>query len=296
MIKNLGNGVGGAVDSVNGQTGEVVLAKSDVGLGNVDNTSDAGKPVSTATQTALDSKQPLDADLTAIAGLTPSVDDILQYKGSAWANRTIAQVKTDLTALASAWTFNGASVGVNSVTIGGNGLGTNAALILASTAPCLMWDDTDATSNGRRWNVRATGANMIFEAINSADAGQKQYLNVARTSGASDITAIIYGNSTDLPTHSFRGEIIAGVAGKGVSVKEGSNARMGVATLVAGTVPVSNSSVTANTRIFAFSQSDGGTLGSLRCSARTAGTSFTITSSSALDTSVVAWLLVEPGP
>ena len=32
------------------------LAKSDVGLGNVDNTSDANKPISTATQTALDAK------------------------------------------------------------------------------------------------------------------------------------------------------------------------------------------------------------------------------------------------
>ena len=35
------------------------LAKADVGLGNVDNTSDAGKPVSTATQTALNAKAPL---------------------------------------------------------------------------------------------------------------------------------------------------------------------------------------------------------------------------------------------
>lgn len=34
------------------------LTKSSVGLGNVDNTSDANKPISTATQTALDGKQP----------------------------------------------------------------------------------------------------------------------------------------------------------------------------------------------------------------------------------------------
>lgn len=50
---------GGAVDSVNGQTGVVVLSKSDVGLGNADNTSDVNKPVSTATQTALDLKADL---------------------------------------------------------------------------------------------------------------------------------------------------------------------------------------------------------------------------------------------
>jgi hypothetical protein len=47
-----------AVASVNGYTGTVTLAKSDVGLGSVDNTSDAGKPISTATQTALDAKEP----------------------------------------------------------------------------------------------------------------------------------------------------------------------------------------------------------------------------------------------
>lgn len=35
----------------------VTLTKADVGLGNVDNTSDANKPISTATQTALNGKQ-----------------------------------------------------------------------------------------------------------------------------------------------------------------------------------------------------------------------------------------------
>lgn len=53
------NGGASGVASVNGRTGAVTLAKSDVGLANVDNTSDASKPVSTATQTALDAKAPL---------------------------------------------------------------------------------------------------------------------------------------------------------------------------------------------------------------------------------------------
>ena len=47
------------VTSVAGKTGVVTLAKADVGLGNVDNTSDASKPVSTAQQAALDAKAPL---------------------------------------------------------------------------------------------------------------------------------------------------------------------------------------------------------------------------------------------
>lgn len=45
-----------AVATVAGRTGNVVLTKNDVGLNNVDNTSDANKPVSTAQQTALNLK------------------------------------------------------------------------------------------------------------------------------------------------------------------------------------------------------------------------------------------------
>jgi len=68
----------------------------------------------------------------------------------------------------------------------------------------------------------------------------------------------------------------------------------GVATLVAGTVTVSDTSITANTRIFLTGQNTNGTPGWLRVSARSAGASFTITSSSGSDTSTVAYLLVEP--
>lgn len=47
------------------------LTKTSVGLGNVDNTSDADKPISTATQTALDAKQDV-ANLVTAFGTTPS--------------------------------------------------------------------------------------------------------------------------------------------------------------------------------------------------------------------------------
>jgi len=49
------------IKTIEGQSllgsGNIDLSKSDVGLGNVDNTSDANKPISTATQTALNAKQ-----------------------------------------------------------------------------------------------------------------------------------------------------------------------------------------------------------------------------------------------
>lgn len=85
-----------------------------------------------------------------------------------------------------------------------------------------------------------------------------------------------------------------GTAGGGVAIKEGADATMGAATLVAGAATVATAKVTANSRIFVTSQADGGTPGFLRVSARAAGTSFTITSSSGTDTSTVAWILVEP--
>jgi len=49
-----------------------------------------------ADDTDLANKQPIDSDLTTIAGLTPANDDIIQRKSGAWANRTPAQLKTDL--------------------------------------------------------------------------------------------------------------------------------------------------------------------------------------------------------
>jgi endosialidase-like protein len=52
----------GPVTSVAGKTGAVTLSKSNVGLGNVNNTSDAAKPISTATQTALNGKASLSGD------------------------------------------------------------------------------------------------------------------------------------------------------------------------------------------------------------------------------------------
>jgi hypothetical protein len=84
-------------------------------------------------------------------------------------------------------------------------------------------------------------------------------------------------------------------AGKGLQVKEGSNARLGTATLSGGTVTVSNTSVTASTRILLTVQSLGTVAApkAVAVTARVNGTSFTITSADATDTSVVAWHLVE---
>lgn len=81
-----------------------------------------------------------------------------------------------------------------------------------------------------------------------------------------------------------------------LSVVEGTNAKMGIATLLQGTVTVQTTQVTADSRIFLTcqAQTTDGPPGFLRVSTRTAGESFVIRSSSNTDRSQVAWLIVEP--
>lgn len=90
---------------------------------------------------------------------------------------------------------------------------------------------------------------------------------------------------------------LALAAGAGFRIAEsGAGAKQGIATLVAGAAVVNTTAVAANSRIFLTAQTTGGTPGALRVSARTAGASFTITSTSGSDTSAVAWHIFDPAP
>lgn len=88
-----------AVSSVNGKTGVVVVNKADVGLSNVDNTSDANKPISAAVQTALNGKQPTGNYLTGItASQVNTALGYTAYNGSANPNGYLnqASVRTSI--------------------------------------------------------------------------------------------------------------------------------------------------------------------------------------------------------
>ena len=68
------------------------ITKSDVGLANVDNTTDAGKPVSTATQTALDLKAPLASPTFTgtVAGITSTMVGLGNVDNTSDANKPVS--------------------------------------------------------------------------------------------------------------------------------------------------------------------------------------------------------------
>lgn len=92
---------------------------------------------------------------------------------------------------------------------------------------------------------------------------------------------------------STAGDVIISTAGKGLQIKGGSNAKIGTSVLVGGTVTVSTIAVTANSVVFLTVQVAGGTTGNLSIGTVTAGTSFVINSTSAIDTSTVGWVIIE---
>jgi hypothetical protein len=125
------------------------------------------------------------------------------------------------------------------------------------------------------------------------DNSDSDSLKISNGDGVGTSDALSITNST-LNVSVVAGNLAVSTAGKGLQIKEGSNAKMGTATLVAGTVTVNTTAVTANSRIFLTHQNNSGTVGFVTVSARTAATSFTILSSNAADTSSIAWMLVEP--
>lgn len=93
---------GGVVTGVKGDAettyrlGQVNITKANIGLGNVENTSDANKPISTATQAALDLK----ADLTAIANfITKSVNDLTYYYNKTEIDGKITTINNNISAI-----------------------------------------------------------------------------------------------------------------------------------------------------------------------------------------------------
>lgn len=158
----------------------------------------------------------------------------------------------------------------------------DAALAAKGLTPALALQETDGPTN-RKYFKWVSSAGIVQLRRMQDDGSAHTILLSAKDVGGLD--TIDVPHNLDIST-----------AGKGLRVKEGSNAKQGTATLAAGTVTVSNTSVTANSRIFLTIQSLGtvSVAKPIAVTARTAGTSFTITSADNTDTSVVAYEIFEP--
>ncbi len=154
--------------------------------------------------------------------------------------------------------------------------------IIEGVTPALVHWETDQAADTKGWMFGPSGGELIRRTLND-DGTTGTIFERATRSGS--VPAQLRWVAVDV------GPV---TAGKGFFCAEGSNAKMGTATLVGGTVTVSTTAVTATSRIFLTIQTNGGTVGTPYISARVAATSFTITSTSGTDTSTLAWILIEP--
>lgn len=132
-------------------------------------------------------------------------------------------------------------------------------------------------------------ANVAFSITDSTNAS---WLSITRHGAINTIQAIATQNKMSAGL----GLDITGI-GHGVAVAEGTNGMQGAVTLSGGTATVANTNVNGFSRIMLTAQALGTvtTPQALAVTARTNGTSFTITSASASDTSVVAYEIFQPG-
>lgn len=225
----------------------------------------------------------------------------------------------DTPSFATSVTITGASGGLFLPDAGGDHTGKlvmqqNVGSNLTFTLPWNVNATFAATNIGQSWTagqsfytgnlkVNDTGNSHAYAFVSAGDDAANRNITIPLLSQNATFSFIdfaqtwsaIQTHSADIITSGATTDIIIGTAGGGLQVKEGSNATCGVATLSAGTVTVSTTKVTANSRIFLTGQNTSGTIGELTVSARNAAQDFTITGL-ATDTRDVAWFIVEPAP
>jgi hypothetical protein len=145
--------------------------------------------------------------------------------------------------------------------------------------------DTDTTIHATHHDTDGPGTNLVLRSgLSGSASASGSHVRIAVPTIGSSFTAVadmvrVDGNGFGLPA-------------------TGANARVGVATLTAGTVTITGlGTITANTIILLTHASAASTpadTGTLYISGQTAGTGFTINSTNTSDDSSVYWTLVEP--
>jgi len=188
------------------------ITKSDVGLANVDNTTDANKPVSTATQTALDLKAPLASPTFTgtVSGVTATHVGLGNVDNTSDANKpvsTATQTALDLKAPLASPTFTG-TVNAAALTLSGdltvNGTTTtiNSTTLSVDDKNVVLGDvatPSDTTADGGGITLKGA-TDKTFNWVDATDAWtSSEHINLASGKtlkyNGTDLVAAQSGNS-----------------------------------------------------------------------------------------------------
>lgn len=181
--------------------------KTEVGLGNVDNTSDANKPVSTATQTALNAKQ-----ATLVSGTNIKTINGLSAIGSG--NIDVGGAVIGILKCNGGGTYSAATSGTDIKTINGASLLGSGNLEVISALPVVVVSTTtQAMQANKHYVVTTAGAAAALTMPASPTVGDRVQISV--TNGRTDNSVVvnvspIQGQANDLfldagiPTYEFK--------------------------------------------------------------------------------------------
>lgn len=148
-----------------------------------------------------------------------------------------------------------------------------------------------AVGNGNTW-IPLSGGSGTFTDLNvSNDITAGGFIDAGTTIDALGNITTSLGN-----LRALAGDLVLASAGSGITIGVGANASIGTsAPMVAGTVTVNTTAVSASSLIFLSVNTPGGTQGILSAPSASivAGTSFVINSSSATDTSTVNYWIIN---
>lgn len=226
------------IKTIEGQSllgsGNIDLSKSDIGLGNVDNTSDADKPVSTATQTALNAKQNTLVSGTSIKtiegqsllgsgniDLSKSDVGLSNVDNTSDANKPISTATQTALNAKQATIFNAKAFGTQSAAVGE----TQMAQI---TIPANTFASTDKLAFFAFFNKvgNAHSSTIRFKISTSA----------SMPTGATGLVAIYTAANTSLFTKVNREFIISGGTLRGFPFASSSNNDVTISTSAMGSV------------------------------------------------------------
>lgn len=207
-------GTTGLVQSVNSKVGVVVIDKSDVGLGNVDNTSDLSKPISTAVQTALDGKAP-SSHGHAASEITQSTTlrFVSDTEKSTWNGKqdalsgnvsghyhTTDRDRANHTGTQTSSTISDFAATVRSVVLTGLSLLTNSAITAADTVLTALGKlqkqitDHAAASNPHGITKTTVGLGSVDNTADSA----KNVLSATKLTTARNINGVAFNGTQDI--------------------------------------------------------------------------------------------------